>query len=202
MDIKDNVNSKLDSFAKTIMEDTEKISDQELLEFSYNYATMLKEEKDKMSKKSEEIIKEAKTKAKMKKQEKVSKTKNKEQYSILKLEKTLLLETIEDLKKLILNYTTTSEYEIFMLSNIKKAILRFDEDEIVLYAKKDDLKMLEKKPFKSLLKKIEIKECSDTILGGFICRNKQNTIEIDSTLLLAIEDNKELIGKRLINNLR
>lgn len=91
-------------------------------------------------------------------------------------------------------FTSTDEYQEFMVNKAKKVMDMFDHDECIIYVRKEDLAL--KDELMKLYKNIsDVKESQDILIGGLIGENPKSLLVVDETLDFALKNQKEWFSK-------
>lgn len=201
------VNDKLKTFSEKIIMKVQEESDRKINEYSERNIKLLEKEKENTLKEAEALVEEAKRNAEFERQQVISKAGIDKEHSVLKKKSDIFMRVIEDIRKKSLEYTSRAEYIGFIESSIKRCLLEINSDEVTLFFRSDDLNRYKDKIEQIVNNTVNknIKVCIDKteedILGGCICRNSRNTYRVDCSMRAVINDNYELIGKMLMDNL-
>lgn len=201
------VNDKLKAFSEKIIIKVREESDKKLQEYTKRNIELLEKEKEKTLKESETMVEDAKRNAESERQQIISKAGIDREHSILKKKKDIFERVLEDIKRKSVEYTSRKEYLAFVEVSIKRCLSSISSDEAILLFKPDDLyrysneieKIIENTVNENI--KIEVEKTEEDILGGCICKNGRNTYRVDCSMRAVINDNFELIGKMLMDNL-
>lgn len=202
------VEDKLKVFAKIIFEKVEKDSEEKVEKFTKCHDLMLEQEKKNILKESENMIKQARKKAELKKNEIISKANTDRQHMLLQKRKELFDRMVEYIRNYAVDFTKQPEYLLHLEKCISNGISQIDGDDIMLFFKHNDIEQYGESinEFVCKYKKpgmtISVEETNRDILGGCICEDKSRTMRIDCSMASAIDDNKGLIGKVLMDNLQ
>lgn len=199
------IDDKLKLFTKIVIDKVQQESENKIIYFTEESDKVLLEEKHKIEEQAGIIIKQSKKKAEAKKSQIISKANMERQHTILKKKQQIFDTVISELKNRALAFTDEKEYYNYLNDSIRKAIYKINTSNINIYIKKKDIdRFLEqiKSSLASLELQYNIKEASDDILGGCIIENQSKTIRVDASMLSIIEENKELIGRELVDNLQ
>lgn len=91
-------------------------------------------------------------------------------------------------------FTSTDEYQEFMVNKAKKVMEMFDNAQCTIYVRKEDLAL--KDELMKLYKNIsDVKESQDILIGGLIGENPQSLLVVDETLDFALKNQKEWFSK-------
>lgn len=201
------VDDKLKLFAKIIFEKIEKDSEYKTSELEKTYNEFLENERQNLLKQSEIMVNQTRKKAESKRDQIISKANIDKQHILLRKRKELFDRTVNDVRRLGLEFTKQPEYMDFLKKLIHNGLLGLDFDEVLIYFKPDDHKAYGDRmnefieQVKKPQMKVSILETEKDILGGCILENMDQTMRIDCSISSLIEDNKKLIGKILIDNL-
>lgn len=202
------VDDKLKLFAKVVFEKVQKDSDQKVTQFTNEHDEYLKREKENILKESQAIINRARKKAEAKKNEIISKANTDGQRELLKKRKELFDQTIEDISDMVKIYTSKPEYAIYLEKCIKDGLSRIGAKDVVIYLKHQDICNLRDKineiidKYKAADMSVSVKETDMDILGGCIIEDGAGTIRVDCSMASAIDQNRGLIGRELMDNLQ
>jgi len=202
------VEDKLKLFAKIIFEKVEKDSEEKIIEFTKSHDEILEKEKENVLKESESMIKQMRKKAESKRQQIISKANIDKQHALLKKRKELFDRAVDDIRNIASDFTNSPEYLSYLEKSIESSLSKIDTTQIVIYIKSNDMGAYNKKiqyfidKYKKAGVSVMIEEAKKGILGGCICEDENKTMRVDCSMASAIEDNKGLIGKVLMDNLQ
>lgn len=202
------VDDKIKLFAKVVFEKVQKESDLKVIRFTAENDKYLEEEKDRIMKESQAAINQAKKKAETKKNEIISKANMEGQHELLRKRKELYDQAVDDIRKMAESYTLKPEYAGYLEGCIREGLSRIDARDIVIYLKPEDILNFGNKinemadRYKTEGSVVSIKETTMDILGGCILEDGAGTMRVDCSMSSAIDENRSLIGKELMDNLQ
>lgn len=202
------VDDKLKLFTRIVLEKVQKDSEQKVLDFKSSRDMNLEEQRKNTLKASESIISQAKKRAELKKNQIVTKAGTDGQREILKCRKEIFDRTVGDLKTMAEEYTAKPEYAGYLEKCIGTVLSKIDSGEVYLFLTERDMDNYRDKIEESVNRhkrpdiKVKVRKAPGNIIGGCFGEDKDSTLRIDCSMLTAIEDSREVIGKELSDNLR
>jgi V/A-type H+-transporting ATPase subunit E len=195
------VDEKIENFRKTIFEDIERNSSlkkESLMKDIENKKQLLGEE---IELKRTAMLDEATKKSEKEKQQLLAKAYSEEHHKILVKQQEYIEKVVELLKNKAAEYTQSAEYrDNYLSSRIEYACKGFEDvDSVVFYFTQKDIQMFGDSIYSIISshrkgKAFELKEESDTILGGFIISDKDLMMKADYTLVTLINESRDTIG--------
>lgn len=198
------IEDKLKLFTKIVFNEIdEKFKKQEEKNESEINEFLLKENK-KIQNYKEKTIKNIEKKAATKQREKISKVKMDTQRKLLNIKEEIITETIEEVKKRLIEYSTTKEYKNYLLNEIKNLKNHEVPEKFVLYLSEEDINKYKEeieKELYSISKSFNIKPSKVPIIGGFILEDEEKKFRIDNSLIYKIDELKEVVGTKVMDEL-
>jgi vacuolar-type H+-ATPase subunit E/Vma4 len=192
--------NKLDIFYKIVLKDEEEKCKKTLEELEEKNNNIIKEKKEALEKRKKEIINRKFQLGEIQKNEMVSKARQDNREKVLSKRQETLEDLIFSLKEKGRQFTSSKEYETYLINNIGKAIDNMQEKEIILEIRERDKDNFGE-AILSLGKgkgiNIILNIAKEDIIGGFIISDKNRTYNLDNSFKTIIEENKYLIGKTL-----
>ncbi|WZL73472.1 V-type ATP synthase subunit E [Clostridiaceae bacterium 35-E11] len=203
------IEEKLGIFTKLVLDKVQHEFDEELQEINRNNTERIQAHQARLEKEREKTIKEMTKKAEVEKNKMISKAHLDQKRKILFKRQEILEKQIQNLKKKALLFTDTEEYKIHLKKQLREILTNLsNEKAIILYLTHKD--MTKHKVF--LLQEarnygfdginIEVSPAGEEIIGGMIGVNQSRTLKIDASILSKIEENRQLIGKKLYDALK
>ena len=202
------IDDKLELFAKIVFEKTEKDSEQKIAEFTKVHDDLLEKEKQNIIKQTEILVSQMRKKAEFKRNQIISKANIEKQHMVLKKRKELFDRTVNDIRKIGLDFAKQPNYLNFLEKSINNGLSQMEAQEVAAYFKNDDINNLGDRiiefieKYKKPYMKIAVIKTDRDILGGCIFEDIDKTLRIDCSIASLIDDNKKLIGKILMDNLQ
>lgn len=198
------IEDKLKLFTKIVFNEIdEKFKKQEEKNESEINEFLLKEN-EKIQNYKEKTIKNIEKKAATKQREKISKVKMDTQRKLLNIKEEIITETIEEVKKRLIEYSTTKEYKNYLLNEIKNLKNHEVPEKFVLYLSEEDINKYKEeieKELYSISKSFNIKPSKVPIIGGFILEDEEKKFRIDNSLIYKIDELKEVVGTKVMDEL-
>lgn len=202
------VEKKLNIFSKLILEREQKELSEKHQEIKESNDRIIKDRREKAEAKARQLIESKVNKANVEKNAIISKATNEAKIKVLNKKKELLKRAIEGVKNKAKQFIDTEEYENYLLNLVTEVLSELkDEKEIILYVLPTDAERFKKK-LKDTIKKsgastddVQIEPSSNDIIGGVIAVNKAQSIRIDASISSTIEDNRDIIGHMLYEEL-
>ncbi|KPU43786.1 V-type proton ATPase subunit E [Oxobacter pfennigii] len=201
------VEDKLKSFSDEIIKQVEADSKVKLQEFYDHSKRDIETEKKNILKEAHKKIEDMKLKSEAQKKQIISKASIDKDYELLKKRDEIFQRVFADIKKIAEDYVKSEEYEGFLLNCIDKGLSFVNAKEAVLILTHGDLEKHKEKIVSYLKNKrpdyinIKAEEGEDDMLGGCIVENKMRTLRWDFSIAAMIDNNRELIGKNLDENI-
>lgn len=136
------------------------------------------------------------------KQKTILKVNTENRLTILKKRKELMERVLEELKKRVMSFLLTEEYEYFLTEAIKKVLSRFNGDQFIeLKFSNNDITNRPEiilNTINSIRNKATYQiSVQDGLLGGVFARSKDGRLEADFTINTVLEESHKKIGEIL-----
>lgn len=195
---------KLDIFNKIVLKAEEEKCKKVLEELEEKNNNIVKEKRVALEKKKKEVISKRIQLGEAQKNEMVSKAIQENRERVLSKRQEILEDLILALEEKARQFVVSKEYRNYLINNIRKAITRINDNEVIIYLREAD-KLSMKEDILSLGKENGIKTAFNNtdkdIIGGFIISDENKTYNLDSSFKTIIEENKYSIGKILYKSL-
>ncbi|MCI5839506.1 MAG: V-type ATP synthase subunit E [Peptoniphilaceae bacterium] len=185
-----DIESKIANFRKILRDYEKDKSEKALYRSTEVNDKKIKSKIDDMKKSYDNFVSKRKNLAIIRKNELISKNLDENKKDTLTTVQKLLDDLIFSIQNKLYDYSKTSEYK----NKLKKEILESVDENMILYLKKDDLKIIDEV---ELEKDIDVEIMDDSYIGGYILSDKDKTFRINNTLRKKLEDKKYEIGKTL-----
>jgi vacuolar-type H+-ATPase subunit E/Vma4 len=201
------VEEKLKAFSKSILEKVQNESEHRLSKFIGQNEELIERERQQALKESKEIIEKARVNAESQKQQIISKARMDMKQTILRKKNEIYEKVISDIRSKAVEFTSRPEYIGLLEKFIDTGISRLNSGDIIVLIKPQDIQRYGDQLSKFALKyqssgiNVSIDKADDSILGGCICRTMDGTLRTDCSMASAIDENRELIGSILMDNL-
>jgi len=192
------IDDKLRLFHKAIFDKLEDRKQEALKKFEEEKEVILKEKMEELDRVRKAYEKDAVKKAKLKANEIISKEELKRHNEILKIKSELIQETLEQVKKKLIDFADSEDYSNYFKENLNNALRTLKPGSYILYAKEQDLKRFQQyiNEINSSNSHIDFKTAasSENIIGGFMLEDASMKFKYDNTLISKLTDSKEQIG--------
>lgn len=192
------IDDKLRLFHKAIFDKLEEKKEDALKKFEEDKKEILKEKMEELDRIKKAYEKDAIKKAKAKANEIISKEELKRHNEVLKIKSELIQETSEGVKKKLIAFVDSEDYNKYFTESLTKALNTLKPGSYILYAKVEDLEKFQKyiNEINSANSNLELKVAtsSEKIIGGFMLEDSSMKFKYDNTLISKLKDSKEQIG--------
>ncbi|GIM27460.1 hypothetical protein CPJCM30710_01260 [Clostridium polyendosporum] len=196
------IDDKLSLFSKIIYEKLDAEIENSILEFEKKKNEKLNVQYKKIAVLREEVLKDIEKKGRFKRNEIVSNEKLKFKKENMLLRKQLIKEVVIEVYKKIDQFTKSPQYKDYLLKSIEEILDKVKQGSYELMLTKQDIEKY-KDEIIDILKRfhdvrVKLSYSNEDMLGGMLLIDEDKSFVLDNTLNSKIHDNKELIGKRVM----
>ncbi|MBM7870011.1 V/A-type H+-transporting ATPase subunit E [Clostridium pascui] len=161
-------------------------------------------ENEKVKNYKNKTIRDIEKKITAKQREEISKVKMEMQRKLLNTKEKIIIETIEEVKKGLKEYSSTEEYRDYLLSEIKSLKNHEVPERFILYLSEEDIEKYKEDiqtELQDISQSFNIKPSRVPIIGGFILEDENKKFRIDNSLIYKIDKLKEVVGAKVMDQL-
>lgn len=199
------IDEKLQFFSQLIRDKVKEEKQKDLDAFDAQKEERIKTEKELIEKRKKETIDELSRKVKLKTNEIVAKEKLDRQQRVLKLKESLVEKTMNELSKKLYEFVDTKEYESFLKSLIEAAKKKLEKADYIVYLSNQDYNRFAALVSESLADfsngAITVKPSDKEMIGGIIVEDSTGRFRMDNSLVTILEDNRDLVGLKVMERL-
>lgn len=199
------IDEKLQFFSQLIRDKVKEEKQKDLDAFDAQKEERIKTEKELIEKRKKETIDELSRKVKLKTNEIVAKEKLDRQQRVLKLKESLVEKTMNELSKKLYEFVDTKEYESFLKSLIEAAKKKLEKADYIVYISSKDYNRFAALVRESLADfsngAITVKPSDKEMIGGIIVEDSTGRFRMDNSLVTILEDNRDLVGLKVMERL-
>lgn len=201
------IEQKLALFSKLLQQDINGEMTEKLEQLEQEFEAKIKEHKQLVDLRAEEIIERAQKRADNKKIEYLSKAHMQTKRAYMQAKEKQVNHFMEVISKQVEIYVMTSEYGVYLQKLVAGCHDLNGNENLVVYMTSKDLVNHEKSMRESFEKlgilsgMLTFKEKDAAMMGGLIIENEQRTMRIDLSIASRIREHKEMIIRRIFEAL-
>jgi len=202
------IEEKLNVFTKMVLGKVQDEYQAKLNELTEKNNILIEQQREELIEKKKKILQEYISKGEIEKEKLISKAKVERKRMILAKKEELIDKLMDNIFKMSDQYTYRKKYEEYIRGVIKRVLQEFkDKNHLNIYVLKRDVERFKELIYNEAKRadfpedKITIMETKEDIIGGLIAVDGDETVRIDYTLRGLIEENRRIIGQRLVEEL-